>query len=1062
MRIIKFSTDYGCCVFNKQKVVVKFTYLLVLLFVLGMHAGATNNRIEKNSTFENVTVNPENTHRVTGKVTDKDGKPLPGATIIVEGTTKGVITDSDGNYSIDVESTDKLQFSFIGMQSQVVDVNDKTKIDVTLNEMVDELDEVTVVAFGKQKKESVISSIETINTEELKVPSSNLTTALAGRMAGIISYQRSGEPGRDNAEFFVRGVTTFGYSKSPLILIDGIELSATDLARLQPDDIASFSIMKDATATALYGARGANGVILVTTKEGKEGKSKVNVRFENSFSTATKNVEFADNITFMRKHNEAVLTRDPLGLTYYTEEKIQRTAAGADPLLYPNNNWIDLLTKDYTVNQRLNFNVSGGGKVARYYVAASVNQDNGILKNAQKNFFDNDIDFTKYLVRSNVNLNITPTTEIGIRFQGTYDDYRGPVSDGETIYKMALYANPVLFSPYYEPDAEHQYTKHILYGNYNEGEFLNPYAELTRGYRESDRSLILSQFELSQNLDMITKGLSVKLLYNTTREATSGIRRFLNPYYYSIRKNDEGAYKLTQLNPQSGTEYLSYSEDAKKVNITNYYEGSINYSSTFKDDHNVSGMLVFIAREAKAANPGSLQQSLPYRNLGISGRFTYAYASRYFSEFNFGYNGSERFAKNNRFGFFPSIGLGYVISNEPFFEPMKKTISNLKLKATYGLVGNDAIGSEYDRFFFLSEVSLSDAGHAGIFGTQLDYGKPGVSISRYENDQIQWEIGHKYNVGFELGLFDKLNIHADYFGEYRTNILMDRITLASMGLQAGVRANLGEAKNHGIDMSIDYNQSFSNDLWITGRANFTYTHSEMVKFEEPDYSATPWVSRIGKPLNQVWGYVAERLFVDQAEIDNSPRQFGEYLPGDIKYKDVNGDGRITTLDMVPVGYPTVPEIIYGFGMSAGYKKVDFSFFFQGSARSSFWIDPVLTAPFLNVGGGHSAFLKAYADDHWTEENQNLYALWPRLSVTPVENNIQTSTWYMQNGAFLRLKSVEMGYSFNVPWFDTFRVYANGTNLLTLSAFKLWDVEMAGKGINYPIQRVFNLGLQVNF
>ncbi|TKG96927.1 TonB-dependent receptor [Puteibacter caeruleilacunae] len=1059
---MKKNAELGCVYSCYKQLPRKVNLLLAALLMFSFSAKASSFTSFEYPAKEVFAVTKEK--KITGTVSDDSGNSLPGATVTVLGTTRGVITDIDGKYSIDVSPSDKLVFSFIGMENQTIDVGSQQTINVTMREKADELDEVTVVAFGKQKKESVLSSIESINTAELKVPSSNLTTAFAGKMAGMISYQRSGEPGQDNAEFFVRGVTTFGYSKSPLILIDGIELSANDLARLQPDDIASFSIMKDATATALYGARGANGVILVTTKEGKEGKAKINIRFENSISKPTKDIEFADNITFMRKHNEAVLMRDPLGLPRYSEEKIIRTANSEDPYRYPNNDWKDMLTKDYTMNQRLNFNVSGGGKVARYYLAASMNQDNGILKEAENNSFDNNIDFKKYLLRSNINLNITKTTEVAVRFHATFDDYTGPIHGGSELYKMALYANPVLFPAYFEPDENNQFTRHTLYGNYEDGDYLNPYAELTRGYKDSDRSLILSQFELEQDLAFITEGLSAKLIFNTNREAKSGISRFFNPYYYRLGSS-KGGYILDAINPESGTEYLGYREDNKAISVNTYYEGSLRYNNTFNEKHGVSGLMVFIGRESKYSNPGSLQQSLPYRNLGLSGRFTYSYDSRYFAEFNFGYNGSERFAKNERFGFFPSVGFGYIVSNEKFFGELKKTVNNLKLKATYGLVGNDAIGSAQDRFFFMSEVNLNDANRGGTFGDRYDYSKPGVSIGRYENDQIKWEIARKYNFGFELGLFEAVDIMVDFFGESRSNILMDRITLANMGLQAGVRANVGKAKNHGVDISLDYNYSFNKDFWITGRGNFTFARSEMVRYEEPDYSSTPWVSRVGKSLNQVWGYVAERLFVDQSEINNAPTQFGKYLPGDIKYKDVNGDGRITPLDKVPIGHPTVPEIIYGFGFSTGYKNWDLSCFFQGSALSSFWIDPVASAPFrtaYNDKRSHSGLLQVYADDHWTPENQNLFALWPRLSENVIENNNQTSTWFMQDGSFLRLKSVELGYTIPIKNIDRLRVYASGTNLVTFSKFKLWDPEMGGSGIGYPIQQVVNLGLQVNF
>lgn len=431
---------------------------------------------------------------IRGKIVDSEGKPLPGVTITILGTTRGVITDMDGSYSIDAAATDKLVFSFIGLESQIVDVGNQTSINVTMQEKTEELEDVTVVAFAKQKKESVLASIETVKPEELRVPSSNLTTALAGRMSGIISYQRSGEPGQDNAEFFIRGVTTFGYKKDPLILIDGIELSSEELSRLHPDDIAAFSIMKDATATALYGARGANGVILVTTKEGKEGKAKVSIRWESSMSQPTKNIELADPITYMNLHNEAVRTRDPLGNLPYSPTKVDNTIAGTNPQVYPATDWQDLLLKNYTMNHRLNFNISGGGTVARYYISGGVTQDNGILDVPQENNFNSNIDLKKYVIRSNVNINLTKTTEAVLRVHGNFDDYRGPLNGGTQTYQMIMRTNPVLFPAYYTPDEANQYVQHILFGNFGSGGYINPYAEMVKGYKESSTSMMLAQF----------------------------------------------------------------------------------------------------------------------------------------------------------------------------------------------------------------------------------------------------------------------------------------------------------------------------------------------------------------------------------------------------------------------------------------------------------------------------------------------------------------------------------------------------------------------------------------
>ncbi len=1004
---------------------------------------------------------------VTGEVTDAEGKILPGVTITVLGTSRGVISDDDGTYSIEVAPTDQLVFSFIGMESQIIDVGAKKTIDVQMASKTEELDDVTVVAFSRQKKESVIASIETVEPAELRIPASNLTTALAGRMSGVISYQRSGEPGQDNAEFFVRGVTTFGYKKNPLILIDGIELSANDLSRLHPDDIAAFSIMKDATATSLYGARGANGVILVTTKEGREGKAKVSVRFENSISQPTQDIKLADPITYMNLHNEAVRTRDLLGQLPYSPGKIENTELGTNPYVYPATDWRGELLKDYTMNQRLNFNINGGGKVARYYLSGGVTQDNGVLDVDKRNDFNSNINLKRYLIRSNININMTNTTEAVVRVHGTFDDYRGPLKGGQETYADIMRSNPVLFPAYYRSDEKHQFTDHILFGNYGDGGYINPYAEMVKGYKEYSQSLMLAQFELKQDLNFFTEGLRFRLLGNTTRNAYFDVSRSYTPFFYSIANYDNRAdnYSLRAINPDTGREYLDYQEGPKRVSSTFYAESAIDYNRTFSEIHTLTGLLVGIMRQELIGNAGDLQQSLPFRNLGLSGRLTYAYNTKYFLEFNFGYNGTERFSKNERFGFFPSAGLGWILSKEKFWEPLSTMLTEFKVKLTHGIVGNDAIGSASDRFFYLSNVNLDDGGRGYTWGADGSYSRPGISISRYGNDKITWETATKTNLGLEFSLLKKIQFDVDLFKEYRTNILMDRLQFSTFGLQANTRANVGEASSKGVDMSVDVQHYFNNDFWLTARGNFTYARGVFEKYEEPNYSENPWLSKVGQPITQQWGYIAERLFIDDAEVFNAPeQQLGSIvMGGDIKYHDINGDDKISSLDQVPIGHPTTPEIIYGFGVSTGYKSWDLSFFFQGSARSSFWIDASSTTPFV----GDNALLQVYADSHWSESNRDVYSLWPRLSDEHEANNLVRNTWFMQDGSFLRLKSAEFGYTIPPTLYSRYgvedlRIYFSGTNLLTFSRFKMWDPEMGGNGLGYPVQRVLNAGIQVSF
>ena len=794
----------------------------------------------------------------------------------------------------------------------------------------------------------------------------------------------------------------------------------------------------------------------------------------------------ADPITYMEMANEAALTRDPLAPIPYYFSKIDNTIRGTNPYVYPAVDWMDMLTKKTAINQRANLNISGGGNIARYYIAASVSQDNGILKVDKRNNFNNNIDLKKYLIRSNININLSRSTEAVIRVHGTFDDYTGPIWGGSDMYKFILNVSPVRFPAYYEPDALHYGFDRIFFGGElaNANDFyMNPYAELVKGYREESKTVMLAQFELKQDFGKWVKGLNARVLGSTTRNSGFDVSRSYRPFYYQAsydRHSD--AYTLFGLNEDGtnvGTEYLGFRNGYKSVSSSFYAEGSVNYNQSF-GKHGVSGMLVGIMRHAISGNENTLFESLPKRNLGLSGRFTYDYDSRYLAEFNFGYIGSEKFDKGHRWGFFPSVGLGWIPSNEAFWsDDLKKIVSKLKIRGTYGMAGNDEISSQ--RFFYLSEVL---AGQGYGYRTGFDFNginRTGMQIRTYANPNIGWEIASKSNLGIELGLLEgKIEIMADLFKESRVNILQSRADISGeMGLWTVPQSNVGEADGKGMDISLDYNQNFTPDFWMVGRINFTYARSTYRYYEEPNYDMlqAPWLSRKNLAISQQFGYVAERMFIDDVDILNSPRQdFGEYLPGDIKYKDINNDGVINELDRVPIGYPVTPEINYGFGISAGYKNFDLSVFFQGSARSSFWIDANAMSPFVRRTRQDENSRTLYmetcltqfiADDYWSEITQNPDAYWPRLSNYVVNNNVQRSTRYMQNGTFLRLKSTEIGYSIpekyaNKVKMTSCRFYVSGTNLLLFSKFKMWDVEMGGNGLGYPLQRVINLGINLSF
>ncbi|MEG1587589.1 MAG: TonB-dependent receptor, partial [Bacteroidales bacterium] len=809
---------------------------------------------------------------------------------MIKKSTKGVVTDIDGNFTIQVNPRDYLVISYLGMETQEIPVSAQNTYIIKLQTAANKLEDVTIVAFGKQKKESVIASVTAVNPAELKVPSSNLTTALAGRMSGVISYQRSGEPGDDNAEFFIRGVTSFGYSQSPLILLDGFEISSADLARINPDDIARFSIMKDATATALYGARGANGVILVNTKEGEEGKIKISFRHETSLSMPTRLMKLADGVTYMNLYNQATFNKNEEYHPYYSAQKIQNTIDGINPYAFPNVNWYDELFEKNTINQRYNLNLSGGGKLAKYYLSANYSRDNGILQVDKRNNFNSNIAIDKFDLRTNINLNLTKTTKVNFKLNSKFERYNGPIKSGNDIFNSVMKSNPVDFPKYFIPVGSEIYTKHILFGSSNDGG-VNPYADMVKGYKDSFTTNILAQFQVEQELDFITKGLSLRASANACSYSYYGSERSYDPYFYTLKDYNEidGNYDIFQT--KEGTESLGDPKIGKNANNRLYFEVAAQYSRQFFDKHDVGGLLVYTQTEALntiSSNKNTIFATLPSRNLGVAGRFSYGYDSRYMLEVNFGYNGSERFHKSNRYGFFPSFGLGYMISNEKFWSTCTRVVPKLKLKYTFGWVGNDAIADPDDRFFFMSEIVTNSEGY--IYGKEFNGSFSGYGVKRFSNPDITWEISKKHNMGFEMNLFNIFDLNLDLFKEIRENIYMERETLpASMGLTAPVSNNMGRVDSKGVDWSVDVNHFFNKNFWISGRFNFTYATNKVIEKEEVAYKY-PYLYRVGHPVNQQWGLVAERLFIDDNDVFNAPRQTWGATVGDIKYKDINNDG----------------------------------------------------------------------------------------------------------------------------------------------------------------------------
>jgi TonB-linked SusC/RagA family outer membrane protein len=984
--------------------------------------------------------------------------------VVAKGTIVGQVTNDDGYYTINVPSDVKtLEFILLGYETVEVDIDGKTTINVTMAEGL-ELEETVIVGFGKQKKASVVGAIQTINPKELRVPSSNLSTAFAGRLAGVISVQRSGEPGVDGANFWIRGISTFAGATNPLIFIDGIEVSTADMNALAPEVIESFSILKDATATALYGARGANGVLLITTRQGSDmEKARINVRVETQITKPTKTTRFADGPTYMELYNEARFTRgNPTPL--FDNEKIEYTRRGYNPIVFPNVNWEDVLFNDYAYNQTVNMNVTGGGSRVTYFMSASLNNDAGMLKKDKQNNFDNNVRQQRYSFQGNIAAALTPTTKATLRLNTQILEYGGSRISTGTLYSEMFQSPTVYFPPYYPLQSGDE---HIRFGNKLGGAhpqfgaplYHNPYSEMVRGYNERSENTNIVSFEVAQDLKFITPGLSAKGLISFKNWSQTTMTRTFDPYFYELTSYTETEpgvfdYTLSEALTQ-GTTNLSTSTGTTGDRLTNMQVG-MDYARTFGKKHDLSAMVIYLQRDYHSNNPGSdYFNTLPTRNQGIAGRVTYGYDRRYMIEANFGYNGSENFDDGKRFGFFPSVAAGYNISNEEFWEPLKDVVSNLKIRGSWGIVGNASIGSA--RFPYLTQVSMS--GNDYVFGENWGTSGSGAVINRYGAEGAHWEEGKKVNFGVDLDLFNSLSLVLDIFNEKRSGIFMQYRT---MPVESGIAgdlppyANIGKVKNEGVELSLDYNKAFlNNDLIINLRGSITYAKNTLLDRDEPNMPFK-FQSELNRSLNVNKGLIALGLFKDRAEIDGSPAQRvgSDPEPGDIKYVDMNGDGQITNDDETWIGYPREPQLVYGFGASAQYKGFDLSFFFQGADRVSMMMSGF--HPFNSQGSQIYQFI---ADDHWSESNANPYAAYPRLiSGVASHNNFRNSTYWLRDASFLRLKNVEVGYTFKFA-----RIYLSGQNLVTWSPFKHWDPETgSGSGLAYPLLRTMSAGLQLTF
>ena len=985
----------------------------------------------------------QTTLRVMGSVKDHSGEPLIGVTVFVkERPNIGTATDINGNYLIDVLPDDVLEFSYVGYKTQDVAVAGRGLLDVVLEQNDALLDAVEVVGYGVQKKISVIGSQQSIQVDELKVPAANLTQGLAGRVAGLVSVQRTSEPGFDDADIYIRGISTLTASMSaPLTLVDGVPRS---FANVDPEDIESFSILKDASATAVYGVRGANGVIIINTKSGLKGRPKFTVRYTEGITTPTKITDFVDGATYMEMSNEASTTRG--GGTLYSREVIEKTRTHADPYLYPNVDWMDEILRDYSHNRSANVNVSGGSDKAVYYIGLAYYDEDGMYKDTKLADYNSNTYYRRYNVTTNLTLNPFRTTEIKLGIQGYLANANYPASSQATIFESAYFTQPTYIAPMY-PDGK--------LGAFSGGG-LNPVAELgATGYANQWRSQVYSNLRVTQQL---CKGLSITGMFSFDTYNYTSNRFTKSPNTYHATGRDANGNLIYEQTRQ-GTENLAYSLSAKG-DRTIYLEAALNYKNTF-GRHDVSGMLLFNQSDEINTKATNVEEALPYRFRGLAGRFTYGFDDRYFAEFNFGYNGSENFAPTNRYGFFPSMGLGWVISNESFFEPLTGVIQYLKVRGTWGQVGNSQISGR--RFAYLATVTDSSS-TSYTFGKNMDQNFGTTAINEYAVD-VTWEVADKTDIGVDMRLLNnKLNFQFDYFKESREGIYLRRSSIpAYVGMINNPYGNIGRVENKGVEFSINYANSWG-DWSLSLMGNYSFNRNKVL--EDDSTAAYPWQSTIGNKVGQRFGLVALGLFESYEEIAASPMQTGDTRPGDIKYKDVNGDGKIDEYDKVPIGWGSVPEIMYGFGFSVGWKNLSLTAMFQGAAHVDAMLSGEGVLPFSQ--GSSRGNLLSNITDRWTEQNPSQDVFYPRLSIGNINMNYETSTWWLKNTDYLRLKNIELSYRLPDRWMkrihlDNARVFIQGVNLLTFSSFKIWDVELGdGRGARYPNIASVSLGVNFNF
>ena len=1001
---------------------------------------------------------------ISGTVTDAAGEALIGVSVTVKDAKGlGTITNIDGKYNIKIQQYQTLVFSYIGYKPVSVLVKgDKKVIDVQMSEeKTNAIDEVVVTGLGTQKKLTVTGAITNVDVSQMKqFPSSNFTNALAGNVPGIIAMQSSGQPGKSTSRFWVRGISTFGASASAMILVDGFERNNID--DLNIEDIESFSVLKDASATAIYGSKGANGVILITTKHGKAGKININVKGEASYNTRTITPKFIDAPTYANLLNEARVTRNLA--PQYQPEELALIRSGLDPDFYPNVDWSKLLLKNGAMSYRADLSMSGGGNTARYFVSLSYVEDQGMYNTDEtlRKKYDTNANYKRWNYRMNVDIDVTPTTIIKLGVSGNLNKRNSPGLGDQYLWSELFGFNalssPVLYSNGYVP----------AYGNNIHQ--MNPWVSSTRtGYNEEWDNNIQTNITVEQKLDFITKGLSFTGRFGYDTYNSNHIYYRLWPAMYRANSRDsQGNIIWDKLFEETSMSQTSGGDGSRHE----FLEALLRWDRTFDKLHNFSAVSRFTQDERiQTRNIGTdIKNSVSKRNQGLAGQLTYNYALRYFIDFNFGYNGSENFADHHRYGFFPAFSLAWNVAEEPLVKKALPWLNMFKLRYSWGKVGNDNMG----RFPYL--YTLDYTPNIGYnWGSNLSSGTiPGIHYTQMASPNVTWEVARKTDFGFDFVAFDnKFSLTMDYFHEKRTGIFIQRMFLPDItGLESYPWANVGAVKSQGFDGNFQYKDHIGEINW-TVRGNITYSKNTILERDEEN-NVYAYQYGKGYRVNQQRGLIALGLFRDYDDIRNSPKQsWGTVQPGDIKYKDVNGDGIVDDGDRVAIGATDPPSLIYGLGASVSWRGFDLNLHFQGAGKYTFLINSGAVNAFRDGRWGN--ILQGITDNRWissdisgTKETENPNAPYPRLSYGYNLNNQQSSSFWLRNGRFLRLKNLDIGYTLPKPMVNTIhlesvRIYISGQNLITWSPFKLWDPELDSRqrGQIYPITRSFTAGIQIS-